>query len=73
MKDPADWEELINRCVQNRRDEFLRQFDNLLREKGLIIRETARENAVVSETIEARDRKPPIDWIDEMRQRALGN
>ena len=54
-----DWEELIERCLQQRRDEFLTEFQDLFR------RMTSPEGAAPSGT--AADFET---WVDEVRRRA---
>ena len=58
ISDPADWEALIDRCVQMRRDEFLRQLEDLLGRMGLV---------VVS--VPERETVSPV-WLEEIRHRA---
>jgi len=60
MSDPGDWEELIERCLRMRRDDFLREFEDLLGRMGLTISAAAREPV------------SPSAWLEETRRRALG-
>ncbi len=59
MTDPSDWEALVNRCVQMRRDEFLRQFKNLLEQMGLTISTSPGATSSIS------------SWIEQIRKRAI--
>lgn len=60
LSDPSDWERLIDLCMQLRRDEFLRQLEDLLNRMGL--RVTVSAPTIISSDV----------WMDEMRRRAIG-
>ena len=64
LTDPADWEALIDRCVQMRRDDTLRQFEDLLSRMGLTISGPEGQRTPPSPT-ESRD------WLLEMRDRVI--
>lgn len=56
---PQDWEALINRCVERRRDEFADQFRGML--------DALNGRPAQQDVVEKHD-----DWIEKMRERAFG-
>ncbi|MCH8206755.1 MAG: hypothetical protein IH956_07095 [Chloroflexi bacterium] len=61
VSDPSDWDELIQRCVAARRDEFLSEFRNLL--------DLMTSGSPLEQTEAVDDLR---DWTIEMRTSALG-
>lgn len=57
-----DWEELIERCLQQRRDELLTQFQDLF--QRMTSSERAAPSRTAAEGFEA--------WVDQVRRRAHG-
>lgn len=65
LTDPTDWEALINRCVQMRRDEFLQQFQDLASHMGFSTFSRSEFSAPrLSDD-------PVIDWVSEIRDIAI--
>lgn len=60
VKTPQDWQELIDRCVQQRRDELLAEFQDLFR------RMTSPEVSTPTDAIDDFD-----TWIDQVRSRVI--
>ena len=65
LTEPTDWEALIDRCVQMRRDEFLRQFQDLASQMGLSTFSSAGLQTTPPSVSDSRD------WLSEIRARAM--
>ncbi len=58
---PQDWEDLINRCVRLRRDDFLNEFRELF------------ERMISTSQPTPPDTEDLSSWMDQMRDRRFGN
>ena len=61
---PEDWEDIVNRCVRLRRDDFLNEF------RELFERMTSPELSKPS-TPSPSTKEELLDWMDQMQRRSL--